>query len=93
MKISAILAHPHPESFNHAISQTSVQALLQNGHQIAFHDLYQESFDSILCLEEIAKDASLGDTIRIHWPGAGKGRRLNARCRQNGDILIDGSLE
>jgi hypothetical protein len=42
-----------------------VQALLQNGHQIAFHDLYPESFDSMLCLEEIAKDASLGDTIRI----------------------------
>ena len=66
MKISVILAHPHPGSFNQAIAQISVQALLQNGHQVAFHDLYLESFDPILCFEEIAKDAPLSDTIQIH---------------------------
>jgi NAD(P)H dehydrogenase (quinone) len=66
MRISVILAHPHPESFNHAIAETTVQALLQNGHQVAFHDLYLESFDPILCFEEIANDAQLDDVIQIH---------------------------
>ena len=36
------------------------------GHQVAFHDLYLESFDPILCFEEIAKDAPLDDVIQIH---------------------------
>jgi NAD(P)H dehydrogenase (quinone) len=61
MRILVILAHPHPGSFNHAIAKTSVQALVQNGHQVAFHDLYKESFDPILCFEEIPKDAPLDD--------------------------------
>jgi NAD(P)H dehydrogenase (quinone) len=66
MRISVILAHPHPGSFNHAIAQTSVQVLQKNGHQVAFHDLYQESFDPILCFEEMPKDAPLDDMIRIY---------------------------
>ena len=55
MRISVILAHPRPGSFNHAIAKTSVQTLMQNGHQVAFHDLYLESFDPILRSAEIAK--------------------------------------
>jgi putative NADPH-quinone reductase len=66
MRISVILAHPHPGSFNHAIAKTTVQTLVQNGHQIAFHDLYLESFDPILRSEEIARDAPQGDMIQIH---------------------------
>lgn len=66
MRISVILAHPHPGSFNHAIAEIAVQVLQQNGHQVAFHDLYQESFDPILCFEEIPKDVPLDDRIRIH---------------------------
>ena len=66
MRVSVILAHPRPGSFNHAIAETSVQALVQNGHKVAFHDLYLESFDPILGFKEIAKDAPLNDTIEIH---------------------------
>ena len=66
MRISVILAHPRPGSFNHAIAQTSVQTLVQNGHQVAFHDLYLESFDPILCFAEIPKDAPLDDVIQNH---------------------------
>ncbi|MCK9442294.1 MAG: NAD(P)H-dependent oxidoreductase [Methanothrix sp.] len=66
MRVSVILAHPSPGSFNHAIAQTAVQALVQSGHQVAFHDLYRESFDPILCSAEIAKDAPLDDMIRVH---------------------------
>ena len=66
MRISVILAHPRPGSFNHAIAKASVQTLMQNGHQVAFHDLYLESFDPILRSAEIAKDAPLDDMIRVH---------------------------
>ena len=45
MRISVILAHPDPESFNHAIAQTAVDAIKANRHRIFFHDLYQEKFD------------------------------------------------
>ncbi|MCK9566341.1 MAG: NAD(P)H-dependent oxidoreductase [Methanothrix sp.] len=66
MRVSVILAHPSPGSFNHAIAQTAVQALVHSGHQVTFHDLYLESFDPILCSAEIAKDAPLDDMIRVH---------------------------
>jgi NAD(P)H dehydrogenase (quinone) len=66
MRISVILAHPDPDSFNHAIAQTAVDAIKANGYRVFFHDLYQEKFDPRLNLEEIAKDAILPSTIRKH---------------------------
>jgi NAD(P)H dehydrogenase (quinone) len=66
MRVSVILAHPRPGSFNHAIAQTAVHTLLRSGHQVAFHDLYQESFDPILRFAEIARDARLDDVIQNH---------------------------
>jgi NAD(P)H dehydrogenase (quinone) len=66
MRISVILAHPDPESFNHAIAQTVVDALKANGYSVSFHDLYQEKFDPRLNLEELAKDAILPAVIRKH---------------------------
>jgi putative NADPH-quinone reductase len=66
MRISVILAHPNPESFNHAIAQTVVDALKVNGYRAFFHDLYQEKFDPRLTLEELANDAILPPVIRKH---------------------------
>jgi len=34
MKLSIILAHPDPNSFNHAIAATAIETLEQNGHTI-----------------------------------------------------------
>jgi putative NADPH-quinone reductase len=59
MRISVILAHPNPESFNHAIAKMAVDAIKTNGHRVFFHDLYQEKFDPRLNLEELADDAIL----------------------------------
>ena len=42
MKLSLILAHPGPGSFNRAIAETARQTLLRNGHTVFFHDLYAE---------------------------------------------------
>jgi NAD(P)H dehydrogenase (quinone) len=66
MRISVILAHPDPDSFNHAIAQAVVDALKANGYRVFFHDLYQEKFDPRLNLEELAKDAILPAVIRKH---------------------------
>jgi len=41
MKISIILAHPHPGSFNHAIAETAVKVLQDNGNKIYFQEFYQ----------------------------------------------------
>jgi NAD(P)H dehydrogenase (quinone) len=56
-KVSIILAHPNPGSFNHAIANAAVQALRRNGHQTDFHDLYKEDFDPILPFEEVSREA------------------------------------
>jgi putative NADPH-quinone reductase len=66
MKISVILAHPSKNSFNHAIASTAVEALNQNGHEVYFHDLYDEQFDPILPFGEISKDAPLPPKIEKH---------------------------
>ena len=64
MKISLILAHPDPGSFNHAIAKKARGTLEGNGHDVAFHDLYLEGFDPVLPREEIPKAAPLGSVIQ-----------------------------
>ena len=66
MIISVILAHPDPSSFNHAIAKTTVETLNQSGHQVFFHDLYQENFDPLLPSAEIPKDVPLPNDIERH---------------------------
>ena len=59
MAVSVILGHPDPASFNHAIAKTAVGALVQNGHDVRFHDLYGEDFNPLLAGREIPKDATI----------------------------------
>ena len=67
MKISLILAHPMVGSFNHAIAEVAQNTLENLGHQVAFHDLYQEEFNPILPFEEIPKVADVNAIIQKHW--------------------------
>ena len=53
MKVSVILGHPYEGSFNAAIAKTVVEALRENGHQVMFHDLYQENFNPVIPLSLI----------------------------------------
>jgi NAD(P)H dehydrogenase (quinone) len=66
MKVSVILAHPDRHSFNHAIAAATVSALCENGHQVAFHDLYKEKFPPLLTAGETARDARLSPAISRH---------------------------
>lgn len=66
MKVSVILAHPDPSSFNHAIANTTVETLREIGHEVFFHDLYKENFDPLLPSYEIPKDVTLPSEIERH---------------------------
>jgi NAD(P)H dehydrogenase (quinone) len=66
MKISLILAHPNPGSFNHAIAEEAKETLKNSGHQVNFHDLYIERFDPILRFEEIPKSAVVNRAVQRH---------------------------
>ena len=60
--LSVILAHPRHGSFNHAIAATAVQTLETQGHEVRFHDLYQENFDPVLLAPELEREAFLHPT-------------------------------
>jgi putative NADPH-quinone reductase len=66
MKVSVILAHPSPGSFNHAIAAEVVSALQESGNEVSYHDLYAEQFDPLLPSGEISRDASLPPVIGNH---------------------------
>lgn len=63
MKILVVVAHPNPESFNHAIAHTAVQSLRAGGHDATLRDLYAERFDPCLPFEEFTPDATLPPEI------------------------------
>ncbi|WP_026673567.1 NAD(P)H-dependent oxidoreductase [Alkalihalobacterium bogoriense] len=48
MKHLIVYAHPHPESLNHAILDTTVRALKKNGHEVIVRDLYELKFQPVL---------------------------------------------
>ncbi|MCC4766868.1 flavodoxin family protein [Methanosarcina sp. DH1] len=66
MNILVILGHPNKGSFNHAIANTVIETLSNNGHEVFFHDLYEEKFDPILPGQEIPKGTSLERIIKEH---------------------------
>jgi putative NADPH-quinone reductase len=66
MKISVILAHPRPGSFNHAIADEAASMLRKSGHAVTVHDLYQEQFDPVLPHDEIPRDALPDPVIARH---------------------------
>ena len=64
MIISVILGHPSKESFNHAIADSVVATLRQNGHHVLFHDLYEERFNPVLPVSEIPKNADTDPLVK-----------------------------
>jgi NAD(P)H dehydrogenase (quinone) len=66
MKISIILGHPNPGSFNHAIAGTAAESLRRAGHEVTLHDLCQEQFPPVHSAAELQKDATLEPVIARH---------------------------
>lgn len=63
MQILAILCHPQPGSYNHAVAERACRALEDSGHQVHFHDLYREAFNPILSAQEIQRRFSFDDQV------------------------------
>ncbi len=66
MKILVIIGHQKKGSFCHAIADTAVEELKAAGHEVVYHDLYEERFDPILPHEEIPKGLEKPPVIRKH---------------------------
>jgi putative NADPH-quinone reductase len=64
MRVMTILAHPCAGSFNHAIAQRVVETLGSDGHNVIFHDLYDEPFDPVLPCNEIPLDARIAPDLQ-----------------------------
>jgi len=66
MNVVVIVAHPNMISFNRAIADASAKILRRNGHNVIFHDLYEEGFDPVLPGAEIPRDAYLQTDIEVY---------------------------
>ncbi|GGH22425.1 NAD(P)H-dependent oxidoreductase [Paenibacillus segetis] len=66
MKVSVILGHPYDKSFNHAIAEKVTSTLARNGHEVSFHDLYQEQFNPIITPQELISDKSDDPLVQFH---------------------------
>ena len=66
VKVSIILGHPSPGSFNHAIATAAAEVLRARGAAVTLHDLYAERFDPVYTAAELPRDAVLPPEIERH---------------------------
>ncbi|MBK5331554.1 MAG: NAD(P)H-dependent oxidoreductase [Ilumatobacteraceae bacterium] len=52
MRVVVVVAHPDPESFNHAIASTATASLTRAGHDVTVLDLYAEDFRTAMSHDE-----------------------------------------
>jgi NAD(P)H dehydrogenase (quinone) len=52
MRVVLVVAHPDPNSFNHAIASTARASLAKAGHEVTFLDLYAEEFRAAMSHDE-----------------------------------------
>ncbi len=52
MRVVVVVAHPDPNSFNHAIASTAASALRESGHDVTVLDLYAEEFRTAMSHDE-----------------------------------------
>jgi len=66
MKVLVIIGHQNPGSFCHGIAQAAIEELQAAGHEVVFHDLYEEGFDPVLPNDEIPKGSAKAAAIQQH---------------------------
>jgi NAD(P)H dehydrogenase (quinone) len=52
MRVVVVVAHPDPNSFNHAIASTAITSLTKVGHEVTVLDLYAEEFRATMSHDE-----------------------------------------
>jgi NAD(P)H dehydrogenase (quinone) len=63
VQIVLLIAHPRPNSFNHALAAVAREVLQTAGHEVWFHDLYAEKFDPLLTAEECYTTGSSVESV------------------------------
>jgi NAD(P)H dehydrogenase (quinone) len=66
MRIFVLIGHQRVGSFCHAIAATAMEELKAAGHEVIYHDLYEEKFDPLLYEEEIPRGTELPPAINRH---------------------------
>ena len=66
MRILELLCNPRPASFNRVLSLRARERLAELGHEVLFHDLYEEGFDPVLDSSELARGFSLDPLVQTH---------------------------
>lgn len=66
MKVIVIIGHQRRGSFCHAIAATAVEQLRSDGHEVIYHDLYEEQFDPLLPHAEIGDEDQIDPVVRRH---------------------------
>jgi NAD(P)H dehydrogenase (quinone) len=66
MNVSVILAHPYQKSFNHAIYETVLKTLGENGHEVFAHNLYEEEFNPLLMGTELVNGETSDPLVLKH---------------------------
>jgi len=66
MNVLVIIGHQKAGSFCHAIADAAVEELKAAGHEVVYHDLYEEGFDPILPHDDIAKGSERNPVVRKH---------------------------
>ncbi len=67
MDIITLVCHPLPVSFNHALADAIGKALTRRGHRVLAHDLYLESFDPVLSVDELARRFTFDEQVQRYW--------------------------
>ena len=66
VQILLILCHPLEGSFNHAVARRASQTLAASGHEVRFHDLYEEGFDPVMPGPEFRRGVSFDEQVVRH---------------------------
>lgn len=68
MKVLVVIGHQNPkhDSFCHALAGAAVETLRAEGHEVIYHDLYEESFDAILPHGEVLKGGEVDPVVQRH---------------------------
>jgi len=61
-----VLCNPRPASFSGVLSRRARDRIAELGHEVLFHDLYEEGFDPVLDSAELARGFSLDPLVQAH---------------------------
>jgi len=64
VKVLVVIGHQNKGSFCHALAGAAVDELKAAGHEVVYHDLYEDGFDPVLRHAELPQDAELEPQIQ-----------------------------